>query len=187
MKRAVIVVDMLVDNIGDAARPGIGRQVAVMLPKLQWLLAGARERGWLVVYACDSFFPEDFIFRGRMKPHALRGTPGAAVIEALHPQPRDLVLEKRLFSAFARTDLDLTLRYKNIEEVGITGISTPYCVLQTALDAVGNGFRASILEDCCAAHNEQVHLATLEIYRKNPLHPLLRVVRAEEFLEEKDS
>lgn len=187
MKRAVIVVDMLVDNIGDTARPGIGQQAAAMLPKLQWLLAVARERGWPVVYACDSFFPEDFIFRGRMQPHALRGTPGAAVVELLRPQPQDLVLEKRLFSAFARTDLDLTLRYKNIEEVGITGVSTPYCVLQTALDAVGNGFRAAILEDCCAAHSAEVHRATLEIYRKNPLYPLLRVVGAEDFLAEKES
>lgn len=184
MSRAVIVVDMLKDNLGDVSRPGIGQQAAAMLPRLQWLLASARDMGWRVIYACDSFFPEDFIFRGRMKAHALRGTPGAGIIDSLCPQPGDLVLEKRLFSAFARTDLDLTLRYKGIEEVGVTGISTPYCVLLTALDAVGNGFRAAILEDCCAAHKEEVHRVTLDIYRQNPLYPLLRVIKAEDFLAE---
>ncbi|MBC7105331.1 MAG: cysteine hydrolase [Firmicutes bacterium] len=181
-KYAIIVVDMIKDNLKDETRPGIGQQAAIIIPRLQFLLSEARRRGWTVIYACDSFMPEDFIFRGRMVPHALRGTPGVEVVESLRPRAGDLVLEKRSMSAFFRTDLDLTLRYRGIEAVGVTGISTPYCVLLTALDAVANGFRATIVEDCCAAHKEEVHRATLEIYRRSPLYPLFRVLTAEEFL-----
>lgn len=36
---------------------------AVIIPRLQFLLSEARGRGWTVIYACDSFMPEDFIRR----------------------------------------------------------------------------------------------------------------------------
>jgi len=149
MKRAIIVVDMIKDNIHDYTKPGISQQAMLIVPRLKKLLEKAHEKGWSVIYACDSFCPEDFMFKSQMKPHALRGTSGVEVIDELCPQHGDIILEKRSMSSFFRTDLDLTLRYRGIELLGITGISTPYCILLTALDAVANGFKATIIEDCC--------------------------------------
>lgn len=184
MNRAIIVVDMIKDNLHDCTKPGIGQQAMLMIPRLKRLLEKAREKGWCVIYACDSFCPEDFMFKSKIKPHAIRGTSGVEVIDELRPQRGDIVLEKRSMSSFFRTDLDLTLRFREIELVGVTGISTPYCILLTALDAVANGFRSAIIEDCCAAHKEEIHLATLNIYRKNTIYPLFRIMKADEFLEE---
>lgn len=184
MNRAIIVVDMIKDNIHDYTKPGIGQQAMLIVPRLKQLLEKAHEKGWSVIYACDSFCPEDFMFKGQMKPHALRGTSGVEVIDEICPQQGDIILEKRSMSSFFRTDLDLTLRYRGIELLGITGISTPYCILLTALDAIANGFKATIIEDCCAAHKEEIHQATLNIYRKNPFYHLFRIMKAEEFLAE---
>lgn len=182
MKRAVIVVDMIRDNVYTPDH-GVREESGKIIPAIQKLLSFARQRGILVVYASDSFMPDDLIFRGRMKPHAIRGTEGSQVIVELAPQPGDVVLDKRRFSAFFRTDLDITLRELGIEEVAVTGIATQVCVLLTALDAVALDFRATLLEDCCASYNAQLHEQALAVYRRSPLDPLFQVETLGQFMD----
>jgi len=179
---AVIVVDMIRDNVETPGHLGMAREAKAIIPGIQRLLVTARQKGWLVVFACDSFLPGDFIFQGRMRPHALRGTPGVEVIDELRPQRGEMVMEKRRMSAFFRTDLDLTLQVHGIRTVVVAGISTPVCVLMTALDAVSHGFRAVILEDCCAAHSPEVHQATVDLYRNTALRPLLSVLTLDQLI-----
>ena len=182
MKPALIVVDMLNDNVhGEHAGPVRDAALAIV-PAINRLLAAAHARGWPVVFACDSFLPDDFLFRGRMKPHALRGTNGAQPIPELDRAPGDQVLPKRRFSAFFKTDLDQTLRLHGVDTVLVTGISTGFCVLATALDAVCNDFHAAIVEDACAAAKPEWHSSTVEVYRKNVLRPLLRVQTVDQVL-----
>jgi nicotinamidase-related amidase len=69
-----------------------------------------------------------------------------------------------------------------IDTVVLTGITTPVCVLATALDALSHDFRTIILQDCCAADSKEVHQAIVDIYRKNRLDPFLKVMTSEEFL-----
>ena len=119
-----------------------------------------------------------------MKAHSLRGTAGAEVLEDLDRAPADIFLPKRRFSAFFKTDLDMTLRLLQIDTVAVTGIATHFCVLTTALDALCHDFRAVILEDCSAAPTPEMHQRTLDNYRRNPLYPLLRVMDSAAFLQE---
>ena len=105
-------------------------------------------------------------------------------MEGLDQAPTDIVLPKRRFSAFFKTDLDMTLRLLQIDTVAVTGITTHFCVLTTALDALCHDFRAVILEDCSAAPTPEIHQRTLDNYRRNPLYPLLRVMDSSAFLQE---
>jgi nicotinamidase-related amidase len=66
----------------------------------------------------------------------------------------------------------------------VEGITTPFCVLTTALDAICSDFRAVILEDCTAAASEERHKQSLNIYRQSALYPLLRVTSSSELLSE---
>ncbi len=182
MRAAVVVVDMLADNLKTGEHGAMEREGMALVPGLRDLLDGCRGRGVPVVYANDSFLPGDALFGGRMRPHSLRGTDGARVIEELAPQPGDLEVPKRRFSAFFKTDLDQTLRTWGVDTVAVCGIATPFCVLSTALDAVSHDFRAVILEDVSAAHKAEVHRACLDLYRKNPLWPLLRIEPVAGFL-----
>ena len=109
-----------------------------------------------------------------MKPHSLRGTPGAMPVAELHREPTDEVLPKRRFSAFFKTDLDQTLRTQGVDTVAVCGISTHFCVITTALDAVCHDFRTIIVEDGTAAYSAATHDECLALYRRNPLYPLLR-------------
>ena len=182
-KPALIVIDMVKDNFDDSRKLPItplARKIIVPLNRLSRLF---REQGWPVVFSTDAFQPNDFIFQGRMHPHSLAGTRGAEVIDELDRHPDDLWLPKPRFSAFFLTGLARWLRDRKVTLCAIGGISTHFCVLTTAMDAVCHDFKAVLLEDCSAAYSDEVHEKTLNCYRRNPLHPLLRVATSIELVE----
>ena len=80
--------------------------------------------------------------------------------------------------------MDQILRLHGVDTVAICGISTHWCVLVTALDALSNDFQACILEDCCAAFTREIHETTLNLYRNNPLYPLFKIMTSVEFMKE---
>ncbi|MEW5913034.1 MAG: isochorismatase family cysteine hydrolase [Thermodesulfobacteriota bacterium] len=182
MKTAVVVVDMVKDNLETSLHAGIGQRAQAIVPAVNRLTAAARRRGWPVIFATDSFLPGDYLFRGRMKDHSLRGTQGAEISDLLDREPQDAWLPKRRMSAFYKTDLDQTLRLWGVERVAACGLMTPYCVLLTALDAVCNDFYAVIVEDASAAPTDALHGPCLDLYRQSPLRPLLTVQTVEELL-----
>jgi nicotinamidase/pyrazinamidase len=182
VKPAVIVVDMLEDSY-EGGRSGEREDVKIIVPVRDFLVR-CRAISIPVVFACDSFLKEDFIFKGRMKPHALRGTPGARVLADLNPESQDIILPKRRFSAFFKTDLDQTLRTLGVDTVAVGGINTHFCVLATALDAVSHDFYTIILEDLSAAHKRDIHEGFVNAYRKSAIYPIFRVATSDEFLRE---
>jgi nicotinamidase-related amidase len=175
---------MLKDNLKDSPRNPYYQEGKEMMPNLQKLLKEGRKRGFPVIFACDSFLEGDFIFRSRMKVHSLRGTQGAEVIDDLRPEPTDMVLPKRRFSAFFKTDLDQTLRTLSVDTIVVTGMTTEVCVLMTALDGLCQDFRVILLEDCTASRSKGLRQGCLGLYRENVLHPLLRIMTVDEFLKE---
>ncbi len=183
MSYALIVVDMLVGSFTNPDAP-LSREARKILPNIQRLADTFREHGAPVIYACDSFLRGDFIFKGRLREHAIRGTEEVRVIPELAPHAQDTILEKRRFSAFFKTDLDQTLRLWKIQTVVVTGVTTHVCVLSTALDAIANDFGCIITEDGCCSHKPDIHEGILKAYRNSALYPLLRVLPAEEIIKE---
>jgi nicotinamidase-related amidase len=184
MKPAIIVVDMLKDNLKGSPRNPYFQEGRTIIPNLQRLLEESRKRGLPIIFACDSFLEGDFIFRGKMKIHSLRGTKGAEVVDDLKPRPTDMILPKRRFSAFFKTDLDQTLRTLGIDTIIVTGMTTEVCVLMTVMDGLCHDFSAILLEDCSASRNKEFHQGCLNLYRDFALYPLLRIMTLDEFLKE---
>src|SRR5512135_2744734 len=87
-----------------------GREEERIVQPMQGFLKRCRGLSIPVIFANDSFLREDFLFKGKLKPYAIRGTAGGRVLHDLAPEPTDIVLSKRRFSAFFKTDLDQTLR-----------------------------------------------------------------------------
>lgn len=182
MRFAVIIVDMLRDSFeGPSDHPRI-KLFQAIIPKIQCLLDEARKLGGLIVFANDSYFEGDFLFKGKMPPHAVRGSKGAEVIDELKVLPEDIVLPKRRFSAFFKTDLDLTLRTLGIDTIAVAGLTTEICVLATAMDGLCNDFYSVLLSDCSATRSHDIHEAIIAAYARFPTYPTLRVRTAEEFL-----
>lgn len=162
---AVIVIDMIKDNIFEGAKK--------IIPRIKKLLEVARAHRIPIIYANDSFFPFDPMFE-RIRRHAIRGTAGTQVIDELKPERGDIIVEKRRFSAFFKTDLDLTLRCLNVDTVALCGINTWACVLFTAADAVSLDFKCILIEDCCASHRKEIHESIIKIYKEFPLIEILK-------------
>ena len=182
MKPAIIVVDMLKDTFKESPRNPYYEEGKRIIPNLLRLLGEGRKRGFPIVFACDSFLEGDFIFRGRMKAHALRGTKGAEVVDDLRPEPTDIILAKRRFSAFFKTDLDQTLRTLGVDTIVVTGVTVEVCVLMTAMDGLSHDFSVLLLEDCSASRSKDIQQGCLNLYRDFSLYPLLRIITLDEFL-----
>jgi nicotinamidase-related amidase len=150
-------------------------------------LEESRKKGFPIIFACDSFLKDDFIFKGRMKVHSLRGTKGSEVVDDLKPEPTDIILPKRRFSAFFKTDLDQTLRTLGVDTIIVTGITTEVCVLMTAMEGLCHDFSVIILEDCTASRSKEFHHECLNLYRDFALYPLLRIMTLDEFIKEVSS
>ena len=182
MNPAIIIVDMFQDNF-KGERTGKREEEKIIKPSADFLRE-CRSLSIPVIFACDSYLPEDFIFKGRMKPHAIRGTDGTKPILDLEPQPSDIVLEKRRFSAFFKTDLDQTLRTLHVDTVAVGGIHTHFCVISTAMDAVCHDFTTIILEDISASYKKEIHQSFVDAYRYSAIYPIFRVMKSNEFLVE---
>ena len=182
MKPAIVIVDMLKDSI--KAKDYASEEYLEIVPKINNLLGHARKMNIPVIFACDSFMKDDFIFKGSSRQYNLRGTKGAEVMDELDLREGDQILPKRRFSSFFKTDLDQTLHLFGVDTVVVTGINTHVCVLATAMDSVCNDFYTIVLEDCSAAYKKEVHQGGIEVLRQSRLKPLLRVMSSEEFLEE---
>jgi len=183
MKQALIISDMLEDFIRpDGALP-VGEEGLKIIPNLQTLIKFCRQQAIPVVYANDALMPGDFLFKSRLKPHAIRGMAGTRIISELKPEAGDVIVHKRRFSAFFKTDLDITLRELGVGTVVIGGVSTEICILSTAYDAVCNNFKVIVVDDCCASRLRETRDRVLDILRKSPLYPLLRVMTLSDFLQ----
>jgi len=184
---ALLIVDMIKDNVQIGGKGPLDVEAAKIIPSINRLSDAFRRTGQKVVFACDSFMEGDFIFGGRMKPHAIRGTGGDHPLPELGMQPSDLFLPKRRMSSFHKTDLDQTLRTWGAETVVVCGIVTNVCVLLTAMDAIQNDFKAVIIRDACACHKPEIHEMTLGLYDPLILYPLIRIMTADEMVTELDA
>ena len=163
-EKAVIVVDLQKDNVGGFCR--------AIVPNIKLLLREARGKGIPIIFACDSRYPDDFIFTKSGHPlRTIRGTEGVKVIDELEPGATDTIVEKRMLSAFFGTDLDFTLRQRGIKTLIVTGVATWACVLKTVFDAVEMGYEVIVPADCCASPVPEGHESALKVLG------LLRVVK----------
>jgi nicotinamidase-related amidase len=128
-----------------------------------------------VVYAIDrheaddSYHPENRLF----PPHNLAGTAGrklygrlADYYEQSKGQANVYWLDKRHYSAFSGTDLDIRLRERGITELHLVGVCTDICVLHTAVDAYNLGYQLFIHKDAVASFDGTGHQWALKHFEQ---------------------
>jgi len=152
-KRALIVVDVQNDFCpGGALAVAHGDEVVAPLNNL---IEEFLERGEPVFKSRD-WHPEKTKhfadYGGTWPVHCVQNTRGAE----FHPELMDdihiRVISKGLgdedcYSAFDGTNLALELRRLGVEEVWVGGLATDYCVKNTVLDALKQGFQVKALKD----------------------------------------
>ncbi len=155
MNTALLIIDMLNDFVypnGVLYSPLSARTI----PYIKERLFSSREKGLSIFYICDSHLKTDKEF-DKFPPHCIKGTWGAQIIDELSPKDGERIIEKRRYSGFLGTDLDISLKELGINELIITGVVTNICILYTSYDARMLGYRVIIPKNCVASFSEELH------------------------------
>ena len=97
----------------------------------------------------------------------------------LTPAEDDIVVIKTTDSALTGTNLRLVLRNMEISDVIVAGIFTDQCVSSTVRSLADESFGVVVVEDCCAAATDELHLSELKIINMIYCH----VVQSEDVIE----
>lgn len=158
---ALLVFDMCNDFVA----PGAAFEVpgaAAIVPNLKALIAFCRSKGIPVIYT-QHVVREDLSDIGiigeiwpqipelvRERRGFVKGAESMEIYEPIKPEPQDIIIEKRRYSAFAHTDLDAVLRGKKRDTLIVTGVSTNIGPETTVRDAVVRDYRVVFVSDCTA-------------------------------------
>jgi nicotinamidase/pyrazinamidase len=94
--------------------------------------------------------------------HCVQGTEGAELHPALDQARVDVVIDKgqdpnsQGYSAFQDTRLGDLLRERGVDRLYVTGLATDYCVKQSVLDALRQGFEVTVVDDAVRGVDVQV-------------------------------
>lgn len=135
------------------------------LQQIARALSHARESGTPVIYVIIAFrgeYPEigpgNKVLGGVVaRGHLTESDPKTAVHELIAPAPGDLVVRKRRTDSFFGSDLEIVLRAQGIDSLVLTGFTTSGVVLSTFLAAVDRDLDVTVLSDCCADQDPELH------------------------------
>ncbi len=88
-------------------------------------------------------------------------SPQAELDPRLQVDPADLILHKRMASAFFETHLPSFLNWHRIDSLIVTGGATSGCVRGTVVDAMSLGYRVTLPEETVTDREESAHFASL--------------------------
>ena len=160
MAKALISIDYTEDFVADHGKLTAGAPAQAISDDIYGVTQKAFERGDYIFFTIDAheendvFHPESKLF----PPHNIIGTSGRNLYGKLadfyqeHADERRVFwMDKRHYSAFSGTDLDIRLRERKVDTVILTGVLTDICVLHTAIDAYNLGYQIEVVKPAVAS------------------------------------
>ena len=175
-KTALLVIDiqntyMEIDpDPAEAERwaPFRQRMNDVVIPNTRAMIRYCRENGIEVIFARIACLKKDGRDRSlsQKKPgfnYLLmpKDREDSQIVPELTPEDDDIVIIKTTDSALTGSNLRLVLRNMEIDNVIAAGIFTDQCVSSTVRSLADESFNVVVVEDCCAAATEELHLNEL--------------------------
>jgi nicotinamidase-related amidase len=84
------------------------------------------------------------------------------LVEAMRPQPNEIVFEKFIPNAFLGTSFEWWLRKYAIKTIILTGVNVATGINGTAREAIGRGFYAVIARDCVGTNSPEDYDAAIK-------------------------
>jgi len=157
---ALLVMDMQAAILRNLPDP------AAFISNIGKAIATARENKIPVIYVIVGFRPgapeismsnKGFSAAGRERWTAEFVEEWMKIHPDVAPQAGEIIVTKRRVSAFTGSDLEVILRASGIQHMILSGISTSGVVLSTVREAADKDYRITVLSDCCADGDEEVH------------------------------
>ncbi|HHF7372503.1 cysteine hydrolase family protein [Legionella bozemanae] len=176
MCTAFIGLDYIIDIMhpqGKIARSASHAQERDVIKKVNKVLEIAQLKNWLAIMVKVGFSAH-YIEQPKHSPifgkvHQLGALQLGSEGTEFHPELQigdSLVIVKPRISAFYGTALDAALRANQIERLIIGGVSTSWAVQSTARDAHDRDYKVCIVEDICAAANQEEHQSSIQLMEK---------------------
>ena len=145
------------------------RMNQTVIPNTAKLIAHCRKRRVEVIFARIACLKSDGRDRSlsQKKPgfnYLLlpKDREDSQMVPELTPDVEDIVVVKTTDSALTGTNLRLVLRNMEISDVIVAGIFTDQCVSSTVRSLADESFGVVVVEDCCAAATDELHLNELK-------------------------
>ena len=160
----LVVIDFTVGfNDPDAFGGG---NISQAIARTVDLLAVARRLGLpiahtRIVYADDGSDAGIHCLKVPKLKTLTESSPLGQFVPEVAPLPGEIVIRKRLPSAFFETGLHGILHARDVDTLIIAGCTTSGCVRASALDAMCHGFRPIVVRDCVGDRALGPHEASL--------------------------
>ncbi|WP_232002603.1 isochorismatase family cysteine hydrolase [Legionella sainthelensi] len=176
MRTAFIGLDYIIDIMhpkGKIARSATHALERDVIKKVNEALQIATLKNWLKIMVKVGFSAH-YLEQPKHSPvfgkiHELDALKLGSKGTEFHPDlhiGNSLVLVKPRISAFYGTALDAALRANQIERIILGGVSTSWAVQSTARDAHDRDYKVYIVEEICAAVNQEEHLSSIQLMEK---------------------
>lgn len=167
-KTALIIVDMVKDFTSPDGLVYYPQNKEI-LPRIRTVLDLCREKGLLVIFLQHRHRrdkPDKNLVN--MRKNCVEGS-GGEEIDPMLPvdEKNDYVIQKRRYSGFFGTDLDLVLREHDVRKLIIVGTKTNCCIRATVTDAYYLDYEPFVVRECVATNSEvvnDVHLTDIDKY-----------------------
>ncbi|MSO74747.1 MAG: isochorismatase family protein [Alphaproteobacteria bacterium] len=164
-RRAGLLVVDFVNGFNDQALFG-GGNIGPAIERSVDLLDACRRMDMPIVFTRIVFEADGsdhnlFVAKVPALGQLTEAAPCSQIVPPLAPKPGEMVVRKRLPSAFFGTDLAAWFTIKGVDTLLIVGCTTSGCVRASVLDALCHGFRPLVVTDCVGDRAIGPHEANL--------------------------
>jgi biuret amidohydrolase len=172
---ALLLLDLqneMVDSKGYFGAMGMAKAVAEgnVLANARKVLDAARAAGAAVVFVrlgfradyADALSVAPRVAKFKAAKAVILGSWGTEFPADLQPLPAEMVITKQGANPFFNTGLMTWLMQRGIKKLLLCGVATNNAVEMCARFADDAGFASTVIADCCAAGNPELHRFALE-------------------------
>lgn len=179
-RTALIMIDMQNMYLAQASRSALGWppiwNFEAVVAECAQLLAAARAAGVPVIYTRQTSRPDGAdampsvrrLMAGVEAKDAPIGSEAqwtSEILDAVAPEPGDIVIEKHRWDAFFCTDLDQILRNLDTQRLIVAGLQTNVCVETTSRTAMMKNYDVAVPEDAVSTDGHALHVNGLDSLR----------------------
>ena len=178
---ALLIVDVTYGFCGDRPEPildsirrwpnSCGEDAWTAIDHIGRLACAFRARKRPVIYTRGAYREDKWDMGSWLWKHA-RSRPDSQtrpesplhpdeIVDAIKPQPDDLIIGKQKPSAFFGTPLQSHLTLLGVDSLIVTGCSTSGCVRATVVDGFSANYRIAVADDACFDRMQSSHATSL--------------------------
>ena len=155
-RKVLLIIDMLNDFMDPKGALFCGSEARRIIPVIKERSERFRAAGYHVLYMQDAHDRDDREFE-RYPEHAVAGTWGSRIIDALAPGANEPVLPKKTLDSFYKTGLGDLLAGNGVTAVEVVGVCTSICVMDAVGGLVTRGYQVCVPEDAVADFDQEAH------------------------------